>query len=178
MRGEGSISELINLSESERKKMKRRSIRPKDCAYISPLDCLKDLVKKYDTHVADNIHLMCVSFVLKNTNELNIKGYSSAEVLTNHIFTKRKKRKSKTKKDISRQEDEMNGLEDQLGYHLTNEGQLPMFGLVLDPRQAKLTQKMEKQFVVNLFNFNSEDIVLYPNTNICKIYIYVLERQT
>ena len=43
MRGEKNITNLIDLSKSERQKMKnggvrRRAIRPKDCVFISPFD--------------------------------------------------------------------------------------------------------------------------------------------
>ena len=159
--------------------MKRKAIRPKDCAYISPFDCLNAIVKKYDTPIADNINSMCISFILKNTEEINIKANSSAEVVSNYVFTKRKKTKNNIKKGKvcelkSWNEAAMNDLESQLAYHLTSEAQLPLLGLTLDPRQSLLKLQLEKQFVVHLFNFNSEDVTIHANSNICKIYIYAL----
>ena len=176
MKGEKKVTSLIKLSESEKYKKKRRSIRPKDCVFISPFECLNGIVKKYNTPLVD-MRSMCISFILKSTNEIIIKGNSSAEVLTNHIFTKRKKGKKEANVEISGQEMVLNELESQLAYHLTNEGQLPLFGIILDPRQSQLQHKMDNQFCVNLFNFNSNDFKLHANSIICKIFIYVLEKE-
>lgn len=178
MKGEKSVSSLIKLSESGKKKMKRRAIKPKDCAFISPFECLNGIVKKYDTPIFD-MSSMCISFILKSTDEINIKGNSSAEIMTNHIFTKRRKRKRKKEDsgELTAQERELNEVESQLAYHLTNEGQLPLLGIFLDPRQSQLKHKMDKQFSIKLFNFNSEDFKIQSNSIICKIYIYVLEKE-
>ena len=116
---------------------------------------------------------MCISFILKNTNEISIKGNTCAEIMTDHIFIKKRGKTNSIKKETITEQTIMDELEDQLVYHLINEGYLPMFGLVLDPREMQLNNKLEKQFAVNIFNFNSEDVVLHPNTNICKIYIYI-----
>ena len=197
MKKEKSITDLINLSKLEKKKtnqgknaepkkrikaesrkMKRKTIRPNNSRFISPFECLQSILKKYDANVPDNIHLMCISFILKCTEENIIQGNSCADIMTNHIFTKRKKRKNNKNNEMDGQEMVMHELEDNVAYHLQCEEQLPLFGLVLDPRQCMLKNSMDKQFTIKLFNFNSEEVILHPNTNICKIFIYALKRST
>ena len=94
-------------------------------------------------------------------------------VLTNHIFIKRKKRKMII---LKRKKTSRDDLEDDLTYHLQCEERLPLCGLVLDPRQTMLKYSMGKQFSIKIFNFNSEDVLLPQNTNICKIFIYILKK--
>ena len=181
IRGEKNITDLLDLSKCERRKPKgegirRKAIKPKGCVFISPFDCLNTLVKKYNTPQPDSINQMCISFILKNINEVSIKGNTCAEIMTDHIFIKKRGKRSDIKRETSPEQTFMGDLEEQLSYHVTNEGYLPMFGLVLDPREMQLSQKMEKQFFVKIFNFNSEEVVLHSNTHICKIYIYISKK--
>ena len=199
MEGEKSITDLVNFSQAEKKKknkrkvdsiklsdqktvakkraLKRQAIVPNECMFISsPLDCLNTVLKKNEAHEAD-IHSMCISFILKNISEISIKGNSSVEIQTNHIFKKYRIRKNNKKMGVNCKKKLMEDLDRQLGYHLTVEGHLAKFGLVLDPRQSMFQNNMDKQFIVNIFNFNSEDVILPPKTNICKIYFYVLKNQ-
>ena len=193
MGGEECITKLINMADFEKKKksrnqkqklprsvkdanisrIRRKSIRPKNAGFISPFDCLYSIAKKYDSYTSENIHYMCISFILRSAEEITIKASSAVDVLTNHIFTKRKKRKNDNSKEKTNRDD----LEDDLTYHLQCEERLPLCGMVLDPRQTMLKYSMGKQFSIKIFNFNSEDVLLPQNTNICKIFIYILKRE-
>ena len=74
-------------------RIRRKPIRPKNAGFISPFDCLYSVAKKYDSYASENIHYMCISFILRSVEETAIKANSVVNVLTNHIFIKRKKRK-------------------------------------------------------------------------------------
>ena len=197
MRGEESVAKILEfaksgkggakkidhdnafkLAKSEKMKTRRKPIKPKNVSFISPFECLHNIVKKYDTYETENIHYMCISFILKNVNESVIMGHSCADVDTNHIFTHVKKKRRQVKNDNSEKEKDqlkIHDLENQLSYHLQCEEYLPLYGLVLDPRQCQLRDVIDKQFSVKIFNFNSEQITLPPNTNICKIFIYAMK---
>ena len=192
MEGEECITRMIDMADFEKKKtskkqkqkmqrsvkganisrIRRKPIRPKNAGFISPFDCLYSVAKKYDSYASENIHYMCISFILRSVEETAIKANSVVNVLTNHIFIKRKKRKNDNSKEKTSRDD----LEDDLTYHLQCEERLPLCGLVLDPRQTMLKYSMGKQFSIKIFNFNSEDVLLPQNTNICKIFIYILKK--
>ena len=184
MKGEKDVKELINLSKHDNKGKKTAKIqkqktmtrkkksRINKSGYICPIDCLQNIVKKYEEYSLDNIHYMCISFILRNTEEVVIKADTFANVATNHTFVKRKK------KDMSGTGYLLREIEENLSYHLQAENQIPVVGLVTDPRQCQMRQHFGEQFTVKIFNFNSEDVILHPNTNICKIYIYSLKQAT
>ena len=113
MEGEECITRMIDMADFEKKKtskkqkqkmqrsvkganisrIRRKPIRPKNAGFISPFDCLYSVAKKYDSYASENIHYMCISFILRSVEETAIKANSVVNVLTNHIFIKRKKRK-------------------------------------------------------------------------------------
>ena len=113
MEGEECITKMIDMADFEKKKtskkqkqkmrrsvkganisrIRRKPIRPKNAGFISPFDCLYSVAKKYDSYASENIHYMCISFILRSVEETAIKANSVVNVLTNHIFIKRKKRK-------------------------------------------------------------------------------------
>ena len=128
MRGEESVAKILEfaksgkggakkidhdnafkLAKSEKMKTRRKPIKPKNVSFISPFECLHNIVKKYDTYETENIHYMCISFILKNVNESVIMGHSCADVDTNHIFTHVKKKRRQVKNDNSEKEkDQLN----------------------------------------------------------------------
>jgi len=180
---ECGVTKMINLSNERKKKLKRtnndvgsntrKSINLRKAGFISPFDCLFNMSKAYDTNQSeksDHIHYMCISFILRSVEESIIEPDSSVDILTNHVFTKRKKRKNSANEDWKDQ------LQDCLVYHLQCEESLPLIGLSLDPRQNSMKSKMEKQFFIKIFNFNSETITLPKNSNICKIFVYILKK--
>ena len=113
MVGEECITKMMDMADFEIKKtskkqkqkmrgsvkganisrIRRKPIRPKNAGFISPFDCLYSVAKKYDSYASENIHYMCISFILRSVEETAIKANSVVNVLTNHIFIKRKKRK-------------------------------------------------------------------------------------
>ena len=101
MRGEESVAKILEfaksgkggakkidhdnafkLAKSEKMKTRRKPIKPKNVSFISPFECLHNIVKKYDTYETENIHYMCISFILKNVNESVIMGHSCVWMLT------------------------------------------------------------------------------------------------